>query len=70
MKTPKTKGTAEEPVQETGNLPFYNPHVGNESGFNYRSVEIKSHSFSVRNASHLAAENIIFEPEAFSDTAE
>ena len=44
------------------NLPVYIPEIGNESGINYRSVEIKSHSFPVRNARFLAGENIIFEP--------
>jgi len=44
------------------NLPVYNPEIGNESGINYRSVEIKSHSFSVRHPHFLAGENIIFEP--------
>ena|GEM_PF-5769716 len=46
-------------------FPFYNPGMGNESGFNYRTVEIKSHSFSVRHPKHLAGENIIFEPGEF-----
>ena len=49
-----------EPV--FNNLPVYNPEIGNESGINYSSVEIKSHSFSVRNPHFLAGENIIFEP--------
>lgn len=65
MKTPKSKGNNEilpEHIPGTENLPKYDPEVGNESGFNYRSVEIKSHSFSVKHARHLAAENIIFEP--------
>ena len=44
------------------NLPVYNPEIGNESGINYSSGEIKSHSFSVRHPHFLAGENIIFEP--------
>ena len=43
-------------------LPVYNPEIGNESGINYSSAEIKSHSFSVRDSHFLASENIIFEP--------
>ena len=44
------------------NLPLYLANMGNESGINFKSVEIKSHSFPVRNARFLAGENIIFEP--------
>jgi len=44
------------------NLPLYLPEMGNESGINYRGVEIKSHSFSVKAPHLLAGENIIFEP--------
>jgi len=43
-------------------LPVYDPAIGNEGGINYRSEEIKSHSFSVRHPYFLAGENIIFEP--------
>jgi len=43
-------------------LPVYNPAIGNEGGINYRPVEIRSHSFSVRHPYFLAGENIIFEP--------
>ena len=47
------------------NAPLYDSEMGNESGINYKTVEIKSHSFSVRTPRNLAAENIIFEPGTF-----
>jgi hypothetical protein len=56
-----------EPALPIQNLPVFHPHFGNESGINYRNVEIKSHSFAVRNASFLAGENIIFEPGSLAE---
>jgi hypothetical protein len=53
-----------ENTLQLNKIPQYHPNMGNESGFNYGSVEIKSHSFSVSSPHFLAGENIIFEPGA------
>lgn len=68
MKNPKANSNEQngrENIPGFENLPAYIPEIGNESGHNYKIVEIKSHSFPVRNPHHLASENIIFEPEGF-----
>jgi len=56
------KAKLNQESENLNHLPVYNPEIGNESGINYSSAEIKSHSFSVRDSNFLAGENIIFEP--------
>jgi len=60
---PNNKAKQKEKKEDVyKNLPVYNSQIWNESGVNYSSEEIKSHSFSVRHPEFLAGENIIFEP--------
>ena len=69
MKTSMTNNKVEFEKESTSDFvkpPLYNPEIGNESGFNYKMGEIKSHSFSVRDPRDLAGENIIFEPGSFN----